>query len=228
MSMRLLDWQQLHKLMLNLAEILTIIIGLLLALVFVDGIRRSIKTRKNKFKVDLVEPSRSKIEGLEDIYNPSAEEAEFLEELEKSVEDIHIHKGHGLFIINLCSKDSETFSYTSLSKSLSSYRSKFEDKGFFTLRDSTEEVLFSIINAKAPGSFLEEKSSSDLALVLDPNKTSKVVESFDLMFLVAKSLSETFSCSLLDENRNLLTKQMLEHMRDESQEFQRQRLANVS
>ena len=214
--------------MLNLAEILTIIIGLLLALVFVDGIRRSIKTRKNKLKVDLVEPSRSKIEELENIYNPSVEEVEFLEELENSVEDIQIYKGHSLIIINLCSKDSETFSYTSLFKSLSSYRAIFEDKGFFTLRDSTEEVLFSIINAKAPGSFLEEKSSSDLALVLDPSKTSKVVESFDLMFLVAKSLSETFSCSLLDENRNLLTKQMLEHMRDESQEFQRQRLANVS
>jgi len=40
--------------MLNLAEILTVIIGLLLALVFVDGIRRSIKNRKNKLKVDLV------------------------------------------------------------------------------------------------------------------------------------------------------------------------------
>ena len=75
---------------------------------------------------------------------------------------------------------------------------------------------------------MEEKTSSDIALVLDPSKTPKVVESFDLMFSVAKSLSEDFSCSLLDENRNLLTKQMLEHMRDESQEFQRQRLANVS
>ena len=104
----------------------------------------------------------------------------------------------------------------------------FEDKGFFTFRDSTEEILFSLINAKKPGNFLEEKTSSDIALVLDPSKTPKVVESFDLMFSVAKSLSEDFSCSLLDENRNLLTKQMLEHMRDESQEFQRQRLANVS
>ena len=64
--------------------------------------------------------------------------------------------------------------------------------------------------------------------MLDPGKTPKVVESFDLMFSVAQSLSETFSCSLLDENRNLLTKQMLEHMRNESQEFQRQSLANAS
>lgn len=214
--------------MLNLAEILTIIIGLLLALVFVDGIRRSIKTRKNKLKVDLVQPSAPKPGELEDIPDPTIDKAEFLDELEESVEDIPILKGHSLIIFNLCSKDNETFSYTALSKSLSSYSFLFEDKGFFTFRDNTEEILFSIINAKNPGNFLEEKTSSDIALVLDPSKTPKVVESFDLMFSVAKSLSEDFSCSLLDENRNLLTKQMLEHMRDESQEFQRQRLANVS
>ncbi|SUZ69511.1 uncharacterized protein METZ01_LOCUS22365 [marine metagenome] len=214
--------------MLNLAEILTIIIGLLLALVFVDGIRRSIKTRKNKLKVDLVQPSAPKPGELEDIPDPTIDKAEFLDELEESVEDIPILKGHSLIIFNLCSKDNETFSYTALSKSLSSYSFLFEDKGFFTFRDNTEEILFSIINAKKPGNFLEEKTSSDIALVLDPSKTPKVVESFDLMFSVAKSLSEDFSCSLLDENRNLLTKQMLEHMRDESQEFQRQRLANVS
>ncbi len=214
--------------MLNLAEILTVIIGLLLALVFVDGIRRSVKTRKNKLKVDLVQPSVPETEELEDIPGPTIDETEFLDELEDSVEDIPILKGHSLIIFNLSSKDNETFSYTTLSKSLSSYSFLFEDKGFFTFRDNTEEILFSLINAKKPGNFLEEKTSSDIALVLDPSKTAKVVESFDLMFSVAKSLSEDFSCSLLDENRNLLTKQMLDHMRDESQEFQRQRLANVS
>ena len=214
--------------MLNLAEILTVIIGLLLALVFVDGIRRSVKTRKNKLKVDLVQPSAPETEEFEDISGPTDDETEFFDELEDSVEDIPVLKGHSLIIFNLCSKDNETFSYTTLSKNLSSYSFLFEDKGFFTFRDNTEEILFSLINAKKPGNFLEEKTSSDIALVLDPSKTPKVVESFDLMFSVAKSLSEDFSCSLLDENRNLLTKQMLDHMRDESQEFQRQRLANVS
>jgi len=214
--------------MLNLAEILTVIIGLLLALVFVDGIRRSVKTRKNKLKVDLVQPSAPETEEFKDIFGPTVDETEFFDELEDSVEDIPVLKGHSLIIFNLCSKDNETFSYTTLSKNLSSYSFLFEDKGFFTFRDNTEEILFSLINAKKPGNFLEEKTSSDIALVLDPSKTPKVVESFDLMSSVAKSLSEDFSCSLLDENRNLLTKQMLDHMRDESQEFQRQRLANVS
>ena len=197
-------------------------------MVFVDGIRRSVKTRKNKLKVDLVQPSVPETEELEDIPGPTIDETEFLDELEDSVEDIPILKGHSLIIFNLSSKDNETFSSITLSKSLSSYSFLFEDKGFFTFRDNTEEILFSLINAKKPGNFLEEKTSSDIALVLDPSKTAKVVESFDLMFSVAKSLSEDFSCSLLDENRNLLTKQMLDHMRDESQEFQRQRLANVS
>ena len=214
--------------MLNLAEILTVIIGLLLALVFVDGIRRSIKTRKNKLKVDLVQPSAPETEELENISVPTVDETEFFDELEDSVEDIPILKGQSLIIFNLCSKDNETFSYTTLSKSLSSYSFLFEDKGFFTFRDNTEEILFSLINAKKPGNFLEEKTSSDIALVLDPSKAPKVVESFDLMFSVAKSLSEDFSCSLLDESRNLLTKQMLDHMRGDSQEFHRQRLANVS
>ena len=214
--------------MLNLAEILTIIIGLLLALVFIDGIRRSIRTRKNKLKVDLVKPSAQEAEELVDASVPSNDEIKFLDQLDEPVEDIPFFKRHSLIIFNLCSKDSETFSYATLSKSLYFYDFLFEDKGFFTFRDNLGELLFSIINAKKPGNFLEEKSTSDIALILDPNKTTKVVESFDLMFSVAKSLSENFSCSLLDENRNLLTKQMLDHMRDESQEFQRQRLANVS
>ena len=216
--------------MVNLAEILTVIFGLLLALVFVDGIRRSIKNRKNKLKVDLVPSKKLEKEEFDESENTSGQlidENEF-GDVTEAIEDIPILKGHNLIIFNLCSQDLETFSCASLSKSLSSYSFLFEEKGFFTFRDNTEKILFSLINAKKPGNFLEDITSSDIALVLDPGKSLKVVESFDLMFSVAQSLSETFSCSLLDENRNLLTKQMLEHMRNESQEFQRQRLANAS
>ena len=41
--------------MFNLAEILTLIIGLLLALVFIDGIRRSLRVRASALKVDLID-----------------------------------------------------------------------------------------------------------------------------------------------------------------------------
>ena len=90
--------------MLNLAEILTIIIGLLLALVFVDGIRRSIKNRKNKLKVDLV-PSekleKEEFDESEDRSGQLVDENEFLSDVTESIEDIPILKGHNLIIFNL-------------------------------------------------------------------------------------------------------------------------------
>ena len=43
--------------MFNLAEILTLLIGCLLALVFIDGIRRALRIRKSKLKVDLTNPT---------------------------------------------------------------------------------------------------------------------------------------------------------------------------
>ena len=161
--------------MLNLAEILTIIIGLLLALVFVDGIRRSIRTRKNKLKVDLVQPSASEAEESVDTFVPTNDETEFLDELEEPVEDIPILKGHALIIFNLCSKDSGAFSFTTLSNGLSSYNFLFEDRGFFTFRGNSGEILFSIINAKTPGNFLEEKSLAFNSPLLLDTKFRKFV-----------------------------------------------------
>ena len=83
--------------MLNLAEILTIIIGLLLALVFVDGIRRSIKNRKNKLKVDLV-PSekleKEEFDELEDTSGQLVDENEFSSDVTKSIEDIPVSYTH--------------------------------------------------------------------------------------------------------------------------------------
>jgi len=216
--------------MFNLIELLTVIIGLLLALVFVDGIRRSIRNRKSRLKVDLV--PASEIQNLpesqeEDLPNFTLEE-ENTNNLNKHEQDTVDTKANSLIIFNLCSEDSDSFSFEILSKKLSAYNFSFEENGFFVFKDSSDQILFRLINAKKPGNFLFERKSSDIALVLDPSRSSKVIESFDLMYSVAFFISETFSCSLLDMNRNLLTKQMLEHMRNESQEFQRQHLANVS
>ena len=45
--------------MFNLAEVLTLIIGSLLALVFIDGVRRSLRSRASSLKVDLIDPAES-------------------------------------------------------------------------------------------------------------------------------------------------------------------------
>ena len=53
------------------------------------------------------------------------------------------------------------------------------------------------------------------------------LESFDLLIDVSQSLKEYFDCELLDEDRNLLTKQMIEHMRQQVLEYRRQFLAST-
>ena len=219
--------------MLNLAEMLVVIIGLLLALLFVDGVRRSLKTKKNKSSLDKLPNLHLEQEGLDELvqnstnesYNSALLSQDDQENQEQQISDI---SKHNLLIINLSHKELEPFSFRSLSEQLLSYSFFFEEKGYFTFRDLNDSVLLSLVNAKIPGTFLEDLCSSDIALVLDPNRTENLVEAFDLMSSLARTLSEVFSCSLLDENRNLLTKQMLEHMRNETQEYQRQHLVKVS
>ena len=51
--------------MFNLAEILTLLIGCLLALVFIDGVRRAIRIRRSKLKVDLIDTSSNETSDFE-------------------------------------------------------------------------------------------------------------------------------------------------------------------
>ena len=226
--------------MFNFAEILTIVIGLLLALVVIDGVRRSLRVKKNKFKVNILPTSSDESQDLNHIEdNKELEEPE--ENLNKDAEDetlpykfdkarkeeIQDSKKSKLIILNISAEDSEPFSYSSLTDQLRAYRCFFDEKGFFTFCNSHDLVMFTLLNAKNPGTFAKSSCSSDIALVLDPDKAEKIIASFDLMCSVAQSISDRFSCRILDENRNLLTKQMLEHMRNKAQEYQRQNLANV-
>ena len=108
------------------------------------------------------------------------------------------------------------------------YNFKFEEKGIFTILDSDNAPTFSVLNGKNPGIFLDSVTSNDVALVLDPMNLSNPVEAFELFIEVSQSLKETFQCNILDEDRNLMTKQMIEHMKHQFHEQQRQFLASAS
>ena len=75
---------------------------------------------------------------------------------------------------------------------------------------------------------MDSVTSNDVALVLDPMNLSNPVEAFELFIEVSQSLKETFQCNILDEDRNLMTKQMIEHMKHQFHEQQRQFLASAS
>ena len=216
--------------MFNLAEILTLLIGCLLALVFIDGIRRALRIRRSKLKVDLINPSSEESldfveewQGYEDM-----EENEVLSSEVTVEEALDISPAINLNIIHLHDERDYVFSKSSLSQALVFYNYRFEDKGIFTILDSDDAPAFTILNGKNPGIFSESIKSNDIALVLDPQNLTNPIEAFGLFLEVSQSLQDTFQCNILDEDRNLMTKQMIEHMKNQFHEYQRQFLASAS
>ena len=217
--------------MFNLAEILTLLIGCLLALVFIDGVRRAIRIRKSKLKVDLIDTaSQTAIDFEEEWqgYETHDKEHELDISTDDGNEDIDIAPVTNLNIIHLHDDSNSVFSESSITQALVFYNFKFERKGFFTLLDSENLPAFNILNGKHPGSFSDSISSNDIALVLDPNNLGNPIEVFELFVEVSQSLQETFQCNILDEDRNFMTKQMIEHMKYQFHEQQRQLLASAS
>ena len=215
--------------MFNLPEILTIVIGALLALVFIDGIRRAIRIRRSSLKVDLMDVDEYVSKDFEEEWmqgfgdEPSKEEFEVREE-ETSLD---IKPSSSLLVLHLGSQKKGQFSKDSISAALDGLNFVYEEKGFFTILDTNDNIAFTIINGKKPGTFLEVNTSDDLALVLDPVNLSSPLESFDLLIQISQSLKEIFECEVLDEDRNLLTKQMIEHMKQQVLEYRRQHWAST-
>ena len=211
--------------MLNLAEILTILIGCLLALVFIDGIRRAIRIRKSKLKVDLISSEKIDLD-FEEEWKGYEVQSEVITD-EEELGESYISPSSTLNIIHLHDQSQQVFSESTLSQALVFYTFIYEENGIFSILDSDNNLSFKILNGKNPGTFLNA-STNDIALVLDSKNQTNPLEAFDLFIEVSMSLQETFQCNLLDEDRNLMTKQMIEHMKNEFHENQRQFLASAS
>ena len=215
--------------MFNLAEILTLLIGCLLALVFIDGIRRAVRIRRSKLKVELMDNFVQSSLDFEEEWQAFDDKEESLSSQDKEIEEeTEFPPALNLNIIHLHDDANLIFSETSLSQALVFYNFRIEEKGFFTILDHENNSAFSIINGKNPGTFNDNISSDDIALVLDPTGHTNPVEAFELFIEVSQSLQDTFQCKILDEDRNLMTNQMIEHMKYQFHEHQRQFLASAS
>ena len=215
--------------MFNLPEILTIVIGALLALVFIDGIRRAIRIKRSSLKVDLVDVEEYVSKDFEEEWMQGFSDEPSQQEFEDKKEEVpvDIKPSNSLLILHLDSQKKDQFSKNSVTEAINEFNFVYDEKGLFTILDEKGNIAFNILNGKKPGTFLEDNTSDDLALVLDPINLSSPLESFDLLIDVSQSLKENFKCEALDEDRNLLTKQMIEHMRQRVIEYKRQFLANA-
>lgn len=226
----------------SLPEILTILLGILLSLIIFDGFRRALRSRKEGLKVDLMSP-----ESIEEVLRDNEEYSDHKNRFEeneifdkKYKEEVHLEEKeeeeeeeeevkieeekHNLIIINLSSQN-DVFSQESILSNYKSLNIRIEEQGYMSILDSDNKLIFTLLNAKRPGYFMEGNSSSDVALVLNTDKINNSVEAFDYMYSFANNISELFGCNVLDENRNFLTKQMHDHLRTSIIELKRKQLA---
>ncbi len=210
--------------MFNLPEILTLVIGALLALVFIDGIRRAVRIKRDSLKVDLIDVDEYMGKDFEEEWMQGFSDELSNENFEEPIEDspLDIQPSNSLLILHLGSLKKDQFSKQSISEALGEFDFVYEEKGLFTLLDAKGNISFSLLNGKKPGTFLEDTTSDDVALVLDPVNLSSPLESFEQLIEVSQFLKDYFECEVLDEDRNLLTKQMIEHMRQQVIEYKRQ------
>ena len=120
--------------MLNLAEILTILIGCLLALVFIDGIRRAIRIRKSKLKVDLISSEKIDLD-FEEEWKGYEVQSEVITD-EEELGESYISPSSALNIIHLHDQSSQVFSESTLSQALVFYNFIYEENGIFSILDS--------------------------------------------------------------------------------------------
>ena len=212
--------------MIVLSELLTILIGLLLAIVLVDGIRRALRVRKKnlEFASKFIE-LEDEMELKQELIEEDNEDAK-LDNPKEIIPRSDLRMGQ-LLIIYLQTDEEHKLSLSSMKSDLELQEMSFNDKGFFFFNSAKLPYIhFTLLNGIKPGHFEPSVEFSLVSIVLDTQRNSNPVEAFEKMLELSEWFSSNFKAIRLDESRNPLTKQMLDHMRQKAQDDQRQSLSN--
>lgn len=118
-----------------------------------------------------------------------------------------------LFIFNIAAKNGERLGGHELLQFFLTSGFRYGDMNIFHRHehsDGTGEVLFSIANMMAPGTFdldyMEQFNSPGISFFFTaPNDKISVNKSFDMMLRAVEQLAEEFDCEVLDEKREKFT-----------------------
>lgn len=90
-------------------------------------------------------------------------------------------------------------------------------------RFGDKQIVFSLANMVKPGTFdpqrMDEFSTPGVSLFMRLPGPMEGLKAFNTMFACAEKLAGAFNAQLLDETRSVLTKQTVDHLREEIQLF---------
>ena len=216
--------------MMIFSEILVLFLALVVAITLVLMLRKLFFGRQTKIQIDKKVNSRELFEpvGSEPIKEKIHEEnipAEKYEEeiLNQDLEETDIvTENPKMLTLHIQNNEDSKFSYDGIKEFLSSNDIKFNDEGgwFKIFLEEADSFLF--VNGLNPGKFIPEEGLLEtpiMTLIYSFKIKANSVSAFSKMIEITQFIAEHFESEILDSDRNILTKQMVDHYSQIAEEF---------
>ena len=133
-----------------------------------------------------------------------------------------------LFIFNIAAKDEQRLGGHELLQFFLTSGFRYGEMNIFHRHehsDGTGEILFSIANMMAPGTFdldtIEQFNSPGISFFFTaPNNKISVNKSFDMMLRAVEQVAEEFDCDVLNESREKFTQEDFLAYRERLQKYE--------
>jgi cell division protein ZipA len=133
-----------------------------------------------------------------------------------------------VFVLNVVARTSEGFSGADILQILLACDLRFGDMDFFHRHESASgrgPIQFSVANMMNPGVFdidaMNQLRTRGLMFFLTLPGPEDMLQAFDYMYETAKTVARNLDGDVLDETRSAITRQSLEHMRQQIRELER-------
>lgn len=180
------------------------------------------KARKRKAKKTLAKDTDAveTLDWLEQLDKPEPEP----EPEARLPRDVDPH----VFVLNVVARHDSGFSGTDVLHILLACDLRFGDMDFFHRHEHAAgrgAIQFSVANMMNPGVFnidsMEQMSTRGLMFFLTLPGPEDMLKAFDFMYETAKVVAKNLDGEVLDERRSAVTRQSLDHMRQQIRELER-------
>jgi len=133
-----------------------------------------------------------------------------------------------VFVLNVISRDESGFSGTDILQILLACDLRFGDMDFFHRHEQSAgkgPIQFSVCDMMNPGVFdidnMGELYTRGLMFFVTLPGPEDMLKAFDYMYETAKAVAKNLNGDVLDETRSAITRQSLDHMRQQIRELER-------
>ena len=133
-----------------------------------------------------------------------------------------------VFVLNVVARDEPGFSGEDVLHILLACDLRFGDMDFFHRHEQSAgrgPIQFSVANMMKPGVFdidkMSELRTRGLMFFVTLPGPEDMLQAFDYMYETARTVAKNLNGDVLDETRSAITRQSLEHMRQQIRELER-------